>query len=514
MSAPPTVPPPAPALEEMRSLLRTMSAALQTYRLYPPGHPNRTDAVRAMSEHARGMLQRAGEPPVLFVTRHSFYLGPTLLSRESLALGKLIESFERAGVEAVEFLSGAVDFDIDALAGILVGERPFEPELPGIALNRVRPVLDQVEEDTRELSELLRSYSIGLEVLRDTAARVAAGQAVDLAGARRVIERLATQVARDPSHALLVTAVKSYDEYTYYHMMNVCILSLALGHAIGLRQDQVATLGLGALLHDVGKVRVPRDILQHVGALSEEQWRIVQRHPLDGAAMLLLTGKEMFNPAVTIVFEHHAAYDLSGYPTLTGRTRPSLGARMVAVADCFDAVTSKRSYRKPEDRRQALSILQAGAAKGFDPVVVRSFVRLLGLFPIGSMVLLSTGEVGMVVRNHARLLSRPVVRLVLDRTGAPCDPVEVDLSEQAMGGGYRWSVERSMDPQELGVDMLSLVMSGQVEQSAPDPGQAGLVHEPSHGEPRPAGYVDAHLEDGGPSEQVRIDPDVSAPFPR
>ncbi|MDP9342181.1 MAG: HD domain-containing protein [Actinomycetota bacterium] len=507
------VQPSAAAVEESRQLLRNMSAALQTYRLYPEAHPNRVGAVRTMSEHVRGLIGRSGEPPVLFVTRHSFYLGPTLLSRESLALGKLIEAFEGAGVEAVELLPGSA-WDIDGLARILVGERPLASDLPGISLNRVRPVLDAVEEDTREMSELLRSYSLGLDVLRDTASRVAAGQPVDLGGARRVIERLATQVAGDPAHALLVTAVKSYDEYTYYHMMNVCILALALGQAIGLRQDQVATLGLGALLHDVGKVRVPKEILQHVGALSEEQWRLIQRHPLDGAAMILLTGKEMFNPAVTIVFEHHAAYDLSGYPKLTGRPRPALAARMVAVADCFDAITSKRSYREPEERRQALSVLQAGAGRGFDPLVVRSFVRLLGLFPIGSLVLLSTGEVAMVVRNHDRMLSRPVVRVILDRFGSPSEPVELDLSEQAVGGGYRWLVERSMDPQEVGVDMLSLVMSGEVEPSPQDPGMEALVHEPSHGEPAPPGYVDSHHENGGTVERLRIDPDVSAPFPR
>jgi hypothetical protein len=309
--------------------------------------------------------------------------------------------------------------------------------------------------------------------------------------------------------------VKSYDEYTYYHMMNVCILSLALGQAIGLRQDQVATLGLGALLHDVGKVRVPREILQHDGALSEEQWRIIQRHPVDGAALILLTGKEMFNPAVSIVMEHHAAYDLSGYPRLSGRPRPAVAARMVAVADCFDAITSKRSYREPEDRRQALSILQAGAGRGFDPLVVRSFVRLLGLFPIGSLVLLSTGEVAMVVRNHDRLLSRPVVRVILDRVGTPTEPEELDLSTMALGGGYRWSVERSMDPQEVGVDMLSLVMAGEVEPSLQDSGGEALVHEPSHGEAAPPGYVDTHHENGGgvPPMPVQIDPEVSAPFP-
>src|SRR5205085_3875118 len=153
----------------------------------------------------------------------------------------------------------------------------------------------------------------------------------------------------------------------------------------------------------------------------------------------------MFNPAVTIVFEHHAAYDLSGYPKLNGRPRPALAARLVAVADCFDAITSKRSYRKPEERRQALSILQAGAGRGFDPQVVRSFVRMLGLFPIGSLVLLSTGEVAMVIRNHDRLLSRPVARVILDRQGTPTAPEDLDLSAVGANGAYRWSIERSMD---------------------------------------------------------------------
>jgi HD-GYP domain-containing protein (c-di-GMP phosphodiesterase class II) len=504
--------PPRKAIEIVRVLLRGLAASLQTYRLYPPGHPNRTEAMAVVLAEAHKLVETAGEP-VLFATRHSFYLGPALLSRESISLHRLLGAFEDARLEAVEFLPNVGPEDVDHLARILVGESPLAQDLGGLVLNRVRPRTDTLPEGSPELTELLRTYSVGLDVLRDTADRIMAGEEVDLASSRRVVELLAAQVAGDAAQALLVTAVKSYDEYTYYHMLNVCVLSLALGHAVGLRPDQVATLGLGALLHDVGKIKVPLDVLQHVGALSEEQWRLIQKHPIDGAGLILVTGRDLFDPAVSIVLEHHAGYNLSGYPKLSERTRPSMPARLVTVADCFDAVTSKRSYRHAEERGQALSILQAGAGRGFDPVVVRVFVRMLGIFPVGSLVELDSGEVGMVVRNNERLLARPVVRLVFDASGTPCDPMEVDLSERSTNDTFRHAVRRSMDPQELGVDMLSLVVSGQVEPTS-DTGSEGLVHEPAHGEQPPPGYVDTHAyPEHAESEPMPIDSDISAPFP-
>jgi len=507
-----STPPSRTALECIRGLLRGLSASLQTYRLYPAGHPNRVETTTTVLSHARKLVETEGAP-VLFAVRHSFYLGPTLLARDSISLYRLVDAFEQAELGAVEFLPNVGHEDFDHLTRILIGERPLAQDLGGLTLNRVRPEIESVEKEAEQLTELLRAYSAGLDVLRDTADRIAAGQDADLPSTRRVVEQLAAHVSGDPAQALLVTAVKSYDEYTYYHMLNVCILSLALGHAIGLRPDQVATLGLGALLHDVGKIKVPLDVLQQVGRLSEEQWRLIQKHPVDGAGLIFVTGRDLFDPAASIVLEHHAGYDLSGYPALSGRPRPSMPARLVTVADCFDAVTSKRSYRQAEERRQALSILQAGAGRGFDPVVVRIFVRILGVFPVGSLVLLDTGEVGMVIRNHDRLLARPVVRLVFDATGSPCEPAELDLSERLANDSWRYSVVRSMDPHELGVDMLSLVVSGQVE-PAPGDGDGALVHEPSHGEPPPPGYVDTHAHpDTRETEPMPIDPEVSAPFP-
>jgi hypothetical protein len=185
---------------------------------------------------------------------------------------------------------------------------------------------------------------------------------------------------------------------------------------------------------------------------------------------------------------------------------------LVAVTDCFDATTSERSYRRAEERRQALSLIQAGAGTAFDPRLVRSFVRLLGLFPVGSLVKLSSGEVGVVVRNHEKLLARPLVRVILDTKGNESDSMEVDLAERAPDDSFRTSVVRSIDPAELGIDMLNLLTSGRLRPVGTHPagGQMGpgLVHEPTPGELPPPGYVEAHPE----PPDVRIDPDVLPPM--
>ena len=482
-------------------LLRSLSSARQVYALYPTQHPKRTEAARDIAELVRKLGEVRGTAPALFVSGGNFYVGPTLLAWESLTLNRLARSLADAGVRSLEFEVHVSERDIDALVRLVVGEPAALDEMTAVKVNRATPVLPTA--DLTGMTELLQSYAAGLELLRQTAARLLAGRPADLHATVRLTEHLADLIATDPAQALLLTTVKSYDEYTYHHMVNVCILSLALARAIGLSREQSVVLGIGGLLHDVGKVKVPQDILRKDGALDEEQWRLIQRHPVDGAGLVAVTTHDPLHPAVGIVLEHHAAYDGSGYPSLTGGRPASLASRIVAVADSFDALTSKRSYRKPEERRQALAILQAGAGRSHDPRVVRTFVRLMGLFPVGSLVQLSTGDVAVVVRNHEHLLARPVVRLVLDPRGGAAEPVEMDLAEANRGGEYRWSVVRTIDPVEVGIDMLSLLASGRLDVPPPPEMGPGLVHEPAPGETPPPGYVDTHVTpgDGAPAHR-------------
>ncbi len=483
---------PTPEIEivKAREFLRTLSAARQVYALYPSEHPKRMETAADLTRQIGELCDTRGRPVILFVSDGNFYMGATLLAWESLTLSRLAQSMTDAVVRSLEFRPGVTRADADALLRLLMGEKAAESELAWIGVNRATPVVPDA--DVSGMSELLQSYAAGLELLRQTAARLLAGRPADLDATVRLTEHLAELISEDPAQALLLTTVKSYDEYTYHHMVNVCILSLALARAIGLSHEQSIALGIGGLLHDVGKVKVPREVLQHDGLLDEEQWRLIQRHPVDGAGLVAVTTRDPLHPALSIVLEHHAAFDGSGYPSLSGHRVPSLPSRIVSVADCFDAITSKRSYRKPEERRQALSILQTGAGRAFDPRVVRTFVRLVGLFPVGSLVQLSTGEVGVVVRNHERALGRPTIRLVLDAGGNATETAEIDLSEKLREGAFRWSVVRTIDPVEMGIDMLSLLASGRLDVPIPADEGPGLVHEPAPGETPPPGYVDTH----------------------
>lgn len=483
-------------LDQASQFLRSLSSARQIYALYPEGHPERVEIVQAALAAVRKLRVTMNGDPVLFVARHALYLGPVLLARDSLSRYGLVDAFEKAGVDSIEPLTLVEAEDIDKLVRILLGELPPSTPLEGMAVNRIKPDVDA--EDDERGSGLRRSYALGLEVLRHIASSVVAGERVDLGSATRLVEQLSDLVFKDPTQALMLATVRSHDEYTYYHMLNVCLLSISLGYAVGLDQDQILALGMGALLHDVGKVNVPVDVLQHVGSLSPEQWRLIQRHPVEGAGMIFGTGDGLSQLTGVIVLEHHAAYDLSGYPSLSNREHPALPSRMVAVADCFDAVTTNRPYRRAEERRQALNILLAGAGRGYDPRVVRAFVRLQGLFPVGSLVRLTDGAVAVVVRNHETVLARPTVRMLLDGKGDPSEPIEVDLTESEPDGSFRWEVERSVEPSEIGIDMMSLILSGELESS---PGeeelQPGLVHEPAHGEQAPPGYVEAPVSQTG-----------------
>ncbi len=470
-----------------RDLLRTLSSTRQFYTLYPAGHPRRTEAARDLREAVHDLREAHGGPTVLFISERNFYLGPMLLAWESLTHHRLAASLEEAGVQSLEFLDGVDEVEADALMRLVAGDLTARDELRAISINRAGPNAPATVRGG--FNELLQSYASGLELLRQTAARLLAGRPADLDATVRLTEHLADLIADDPAQALLLTTVKSYDEYTYHHMVNVCILTLALARAIGLPRERAIALGIGGLLHDVGKVKVPQEVLQHDGALDEEQWRQIRRHPIDGAGLILVTTRDPLHPAVSVVLEHHAAYDGSGYPSLSGHRSPSLPARLVAVADSFDALTSKRSYRKPEERRQALSLLQAGAGRSYDPRVVRTFVRLLGVFPVGSLVQVSSGEIGVVIRNDERLLARPTVRLVLDRHGTAADPLEIDLAERDAQGEFIRSVQRSIDPVEVGVEMLSLLASGRLDVPPPDDTGPGLVHEPAPGEQVPHGFV-------------------------
>jgi HD-GYP domain-containing protein (c-di-GMP phosphodiesterase class II) len=272
-----------------------------------------------------------------------------------------------------------------------------------------------------------------LAVARQTMQTVRADQPIDAAASTAMVEEMVSRVTGDRSAAVSIACVKGHDEYTFAHSVHAALLSVAFGDAIGLTPEELRDLGTAAMLHDVGKVLVPTEVLRKPGRLSAEEWELMGRHPVDGAAVLLESDGL---PAVAslVAFEHHIGCDQSGYPRVRRRREMSLWSMIVSMADVYDALTTHRPYRAALSPEEAAAELQRLAGGKCDPQLVGWFREMLGVYPPGTCVRLDTGECGVVCRHNPADPSRPGVCVFSDAQGRPVfHPYEVSLEERRPG---------------------------------------------------------------------------------
>ena len=257
---------------------------------------------------------------------------------------------------------------------------------------------------------------------------------------KRWIQSICDMIALDESFLLGLVNLKNFEDYVLNHSVNVCVLSLALGKRIGLTRPELMDLGISAALHDVGKMDVPREILEKPDALDARERAVIERHSHTGANTLisLMMAHELPIAAVQVALEHHVRADMNGYPRYARRTRVNLFSRIVKITDYYDAITTRRVYRPgvltPE---AALRQMAAGSGTEFDALLFRAFARLMGPYPIGSLVVLTTGEIAVVTETHARpgFARRPKIKIIADATGRKIDGPDIDLAEQDGGSG-------------------------------------------------------------------------------
>ena len=251
---------------------------------------------------------------------------------------------------------------------------------------------------------------------------------------------------------MALTSVAEWDDYTFNHMVNVSVLSMALTRSLDIRGSMLREFGVSALMHDIGKVKTPTEVLTKPGKLTDEEFGIIKRHPVDGAHILLDT-PEMPALAPVVAFEHHLKQDLSGYAEGIGHRTLNLATMIVSIADVYDALRSNRAYRKamPTDRVRA--IMSQHDSPAFEPVPLRRFVNLVGLFPAGTLVKLDHNEVAVVVREHPSDPFRPQVKIVLDARGRPLEtPVLLDTWRN---DEHTRNVVEAVDPATVDIDPLA-----------------------------------------------------------
>jgi len=387
-------------------LLTALRRAATLHRLYGARHPLTAVALAEAARAGDGLA--AGEPVQITVIDQSVYVNRTLLPMASLSYSDFLQTMREHGVVSVTLMPPVQAQDIAALTAVLAGEAKDSTGQGSVRLNEdnLAPATTDGPQDGRRVA-----YTATLDLLRAVSLAVVQKDQVSLSDAAAAVRSLVNLCLDDPAAALLLSTMKSHHEYTFFHSVNTCILTLMIGRVAGLTPADQILLGMGALLHDIGKVGVSPSVLQHPGRLSPEQWAEIKRHPQAGAEAILLASEPGQEVVAVVALEHHARFDGSGYPNLIYFEEPPehtdghhhhhplhLFSRLTAVADGYDAVTSRRSYRRAETPARALRLLLDGAGGVYDPDVVHAFIDIMGEFPPGSLLRLQGGEVVLVNR--------------------------------------------------------------------------------------------------------------------
>ena len=302
-----------------------------------------------------------------------------------------------------------------------------------------------------------RTYAQSVTVTKDLINSVRMGKSANIKKIKRVVQSIVDQILNEETSLVGLTTIRDYDEYTFTHSVNVCIISVALGRRLGLTKLQLYDLGLAALFHDFGKSRVPLDILNKATGLSDDEWRQIAAHPWLGVLALFSVRGQQELPyrAMVVAYEHHMKADLTGYPRSIRPRVQSIYSKIVSVADGFDAATSRRAYQSnPLSPADVLKEMRDNPRRGMDPVVVKAFINMLGVYPVGTFVVLDSFELAIVhaANPNAEKMSRPIVRIVSDDRGTVLHPgILFDLATQDASGTYSKTIIKTADPDRYGI---------------------------------------------------------------
>jgi len=457
-----------------RTFILAFYGALRAVKLYPVENAAVQKALEDVTQVAAEIIRHEQELEVR-VSGEFIFLNSTRLrlDLENYASFSHILSVFRAGsigvlhvadgVAAREWLVFISALQSTARDATPANERFFQItgklEQAGVHGFQVGPLNEADENEFHEKAKeaAKRTYAQSVAVTKDLINSVRMGKSANIKKIKRVVQSIVDQILNEETSLVGLTTIRDYDEYTFTHSVNVCIISVALGRRLGLTKLQLYDLGLSALFHDIGKSRVPLEILNKAAGLTDDEWRQIAMHPWLGVLALFGVRGQQELPfrSMVVAYEHHMKADLTGYPRSIRPRVQSIFSKIVSVADGFDAATSRRAYQTdPLSPADVLKEMRDNPRRGMDPVVVKAFINMLGVYPVGTFVVLDTFELAIVhaVNPNPEKMSRPIARVVSDDRGNVLHPgTLVDLAAQDSAGGYLKTIIKTADPERYGI---------------------------------------------------------------
>jgi putative nucleotidyltransferase with HDIG domain len=304
-----------------------------------------------------------------------------------------------------------------------------------------------------ELHDASRIEARTREILYDTLEDVKLGKSIRMSGAREAIAEMAESIIRNPDAMVVLSQLKEADEYTALHSLRVCILALTFGRHLDFSREELNMLGIGALLHDVGKMRVPSDVLNKPGRLTDEEFELMKSHVPEGVK-ILAKAEGIPEASIQVAAQHHERYAGGGYANGVAGDKIGTFGLVSGIVDCYDAITSDRVYHSGMSPYEALTSMYSWRNTDFHPGLIEQFIQCMGIYPVGSLVELSDGSIGVVINVNRRRRLRPRVALVLKPNKKPYRLGRIvnlkDLEEQ--DGSSATSVVKVLQPGEYGIN--------------------------------------------------------------
>jgi putative nucleotidyltransferase with HDIG domain len=450
--------------------VRRFAAAVRSAQLYAAGHPLVQRSLDAFSETLTQLVAEQASIAIGLLGQE-IVVGDTPLPKGGEQYGEFIRRLQGLGIERVAFERGVTPEALRVLVSTIAhperatpsAERPgailADPlatmqALPHIKVGRIS-LDERVSTSAADIATIRRLYSDAVNLAGALWEGTQQDGVPDIQQARLLVDNLAQAVAQNRTALIALTALKEYDNYTFTHMVNVSILTMAQARALGIEGGLLREFGLAALMHDIGKVRTPIEVLNKPDKLTDAEFNIMRLHVVDGAEILRRT-PEMPALAPVVAFEHHLRVDGSGYPIGAVRSSLNIGTMLCSIADVYDAMRSQRAYQQSFPSDRVLAVLKRNDGVQFDQHLVRRFSQLMGIYPPGNLVRLDTGELGVVVRVYAPDPYRPKVRVIAGSDAVKLQrPYDVNLWEAGGEAPGPQTVISPVDPADVGIDPLT-----------------------------------------------------------
>lgn len=433
-----------------KQIVQGLAGAIKGLRLYPLEHPANARHMALLVDRLFAML-RQQDLIRIGLLEGTLFLEDHLFVDQNPAAEEIGQVLQKIGISGMEFLHGVTAEELRHLLQILHEGRAtgdhFRERLLAHGVRHIRPVhLRQEDEDDPHSPRGI--YKRALKVVDRIFQDVRLGAVPSSDEAIGTVKNMVHMTLTEPHALFAMSMLKDYDNYTFTHSVNVAVLALTVGRACGLEEKHLRILGLGALLHDIGKLQIDWNIINKPGQLTDDEFEQIKRHPVNGADIVRKMNG-ITPEIIDIVLGHHLRYNREGYPADARGRAASPMVDMAAIADTYDAMTTLRSYQRPMTPKKAISRLEELSGSVLHPVFLQSFIHFLGPYPVGTLVRLTNNEIGLVVKVSTENPDELQLKILFDSNGHMLETPRVE----ELSGAETARITAEVDPFSKGLNV-------------------------------------------------------------